>query len=129
MNRIRNQDYPVGARVRWVDCQGNRWAGVIACQTCMRTAVRIEDGRPEYNTLSFEPEGIDLYPEDANPLVFRYTNHRGEVALRRVIPLSVHYGATEHHPTPCWLLRAWCEDRKAVRDFDLELIERNPADG
>lgn len=56
------------------------------------------------------------------PLVFTYTNHRGVTAVRRVTPTSVYYGTTEHHPEPCWLLRAFDHDKQSVRDFDLRRV-------
>ena len=54
---------------------------------------------------------------EGEPLTFIYRNWRGEVAERKVIPLSVHYGATEWHPEPQWLMRAFDLDKQAERDF------------
>jgi hypothetical protein len=57
---------------------------------------------------------------DPNPPVsIVYTNWRGETATRRIRPIGVHYGATEWHSEPQWLLRAFDFDRGAVRDFAL----------
>jgi hypothetical protein len=50
---------------------------------------------------------------------FWYTNWRGEMGLRRAIPQSLHFGTSEWHKTPCWLLTAHDVDRGAVRQFDL----------
>jgi hypothetical protein len=59
-------------------------------------------------------------PSDDGPaLSFRYRNHRGEVAERRVRPIHVWYGSTEHHPYAQWLLRAYDLDKQAERDFAL----------
>ena len=57
--------------------------------------------------------------KDAAPLTFWYVNHAGVGSVRRVIPLAAWFGSTEHHAAPCWLLRAFCLDRQALRDFDL----------
>ena len=56
-----------------------------------------------------------------NPLTleFTYENHRGVTERRRVLPMNIWYSATEHHPVACWMLRAHCLDRKALRDFKL----------
>ncbi len=56
------------------------------------------------------------------PLVFRYRNHAGEVAVRRVVPYRLWYGSTEWHPQPQWLLAACDLDRQAIRDFALSDI-------
>lgn len=51
-------------------------------------------------------------------LKFVYTNHRGETALRRVVPLGAPwYGATRHHPTPQHFLTARDLDKGVTRDF------------
>lgn len=55
------------------------------------------------------------------PLVFGYTNWRGEYAVRKVIPLKVWYGGTEWHPEPQWLLKALdAEKGNAERDFAIQ---------
>lgn len=60
-------------------------------------------------------------PQDADPAVlkFKYTNHRGETGIRTVTPNSVsfHFGSTEWHPDAQWLMRAYDEDKHALRDF------------
>lgn len=48
-----------------------------------------------------------------------YRNHRGEVATRRVTPLRVRFGSTEHHRTPQFLLEVFDHDRLAARTFAL----------
>lgn len=48
-----------------------------------------------------------------------YTNYKGETSTRTIIPLEIRFGVTDWHPEPQWLLRAWCEDRQAWRDFAL----------
>lgn len=53
------------------------------------------------------------------PLTFAYKNHRGEVANRSVTPISVRWGTTPWHPTPCWLLLAFDHERGAQREFNM----------
>lgn len=48
---------------------------------------------------------------------FVYKNHRGETALRRVIPIRVRWGATQWHPKTQWLLVAFDVDHRAEREF------------
>jgi predicted DNA-binding transcriptional regulator YafY len=50
-------------------------------------------------------------------VTFWYANHRGEEAVRRVLPYYLWYGSTEWHPTPQWLVRGYDLDRQAERDF------------
>lgn len=55
--------------------------------------------------------------------IFQYTNHRGETADRRVIPLSLHYQALEPwYPAPCHLLHAYDLDKRAYRHFAMAKI-------
>jgi hypothetical protein len=115
----RNEEFPVGSRVRWVR-GGRLLEGVVALQSCFRTSVRLDGAAA---VLPFDPRGTDLIPGDAPPLTFRYTNYRGESELRRAIPLGAPwYGTTEHHPVATWLLPAWCLDRQAERDFDVQAM-------
>ena len=53
----------------------------------------------------------------APPLQFTYRNYKGEVRDRTVTPLGVRFGATEWHPEPQWLLRAFDHDKQAEREF------------
>jgi hypothetical protein len=124
----RNQDHPVGARVCWFDGRAV-WHGVVERQGAILTAVRVDDGRPDAGTACFDPDGAGLWPADAAPLVFAYTNHRGEKAARRVIPLGWWFGATDFHPEPQWYFKAWCFDRQAVRDFDMRRVGRLAGEG
>jgi len=50
-------------------------------------------------------------------MTFTYTNWRGETALRRVLPMRVHWGTTEWHPDAQWLMEATDLDRGTVRTF------------
>lgn len=56
-------------------------------------------------------------PDDHPPLRFRYTNWRGEVAIRLVWPIEWKYGSTEWHPESQWLLRAFDLDKQEIREF------------
>lgn len=53
----------------------------------------------------------------------RYTNWRGQTAVRRLQAINLWFGVTEWHPEPQWLLRAADLDREAVRDFALKDME------
>lgn len=57
---------------------------------------------------------------------FRYTNHRGETADRRVIPCCLRFGSTEYYPEPQWLLECIDLDKLqegGYRTFALKNIE------
>jgi hypothetical protein len=49
-----------------------------------------------------------------------YTNHRGERAIRRIIPVSIRYATSEWHTRPQWLLIAFDLDKRAHRSFALK---------
>jgi len=52
-----------------------------------------------------------------------YTNYRGETAVRRIVPKSIWFGATDWHPTPGWLLDAYDVEKAAERSFALKDIK------
>lgn len=52
-------------------------------------------------------------------LTGEYRNWRGEVRTRTVAPLVLHFGATEWHPEPGWLLTAIDKETGERRDFAL----------
>ncbi|WP_421983415.1 hypothetical protein [Roseibium sp.] len=56
-------------------------------------------------------------------LSFTYTNYRGETSQRRVKPLHLWHGSTEHHPKPTLLLCGLDLDKNAERDFKLTDID------
>lgn len=51
-----------------------------------------------------------------------YKNHRGEVALRHIVPLFTHYTANEWHPEPCWIMQAFDLDKQEERSFAFKNI-------
>lgn len=60
-----------------------------------------------------------LAPEDP-PIDVVYKNHRGETAVRSIIPLRVFYGQTDFHREPQWLLHCYDVDREAERTYALQ---------
>jgi predicted DNA-binding transcriptional regulator YafY len=57
------------------------------------------------------------------PITFHYTNHRGQCALRKAIPVRVVFEATEWHPEPQWILYAYDVEKHAERGFALRDCE------
>lgn len=54
------------------------------------------------------------------PIKMRYKNWRGEVSNRSILPVgTLERKATEYHPEPQWIMRAWDFDKQAYRDFAL----------
>jgi len=51
------------------------------------------------------------------PVPILYENHRGEVAVRRIVPGPLWFGSTEWHPEPQWLMTADEPDTGKRRDF------------
>ncbi|WP_017998110.1 hypothetical protein [Paracoccus sp. N5] len=52
-------------------------------------------------------------------LVFEYKNWRGELSVRRVLPLKIWFGASTWHPEEQWFMQAKDLDKSEVRDFAL----------
>lgn len=61
-------------------------------------------------------------PETNKAVRIDYTNWQGVRSTRRILPLSVVFGATEWHPEPQWLLHALDLDKQAERDFAMRDI-------
>ena len=53
---------------------------------------------------------------------FTYCNHKGETEKRLVQAESVEHGVFPFHPGRCWVLNAFCMDRRARRTFELGRI-------
>jgi hypothetical protein len=73
----------------------------------------------------FEEDGEEIHPHPecpigSQPVVLRYTNHRGVTTLRTIVPLRVWFGVTAWHPKPQWFLDAVDVDKHAERSFALE---------
>ena len=57
---------------------------------------------------------------DLPPLVFTYTNWRGETSQRQVQPIGLFHGATKWHSDPQWLLQAFDLDKGQERAFTVK---------
>lgn len=62
--------------------------------------------------------------EAKHPIKVRYTNYRGETAIRTIIPLRFYVGATQYHPKEQWLLEVWDVERDALRVYALKDISQ-----
>ncbi len=57
----------------------------------------------------------------ADMIEFVYTNWRGETRVRKARPAGpVMFMATEHHPEPQWIMRAYDPEKRNVRMFALK---------
>lgn len=59
---------------------------------------------------------------DRREVIIDYTNHRGERAERRVLPVGITYNADQWHTTYQWLLIAHDVDKGALRNFAMNDI-------
>ena len=60
--------------------------------------------------------------EPNSVVLIRYTNYRGETALRRIVPRAIRFASTEWHPGEQWLLDAYDLDKGADRSFAMKDI-------
>jgi predicted DNA-binding transcriptional regulator YafY len=63
-----------------------------------------------------------VYTDEHQAVRFTYRNYKGEVSERHVLPAGIHFGETEWHPEPQWLLMAFDLDKQGRRDFALKDI-------
>lgn len=61
---------------------------------------------------------------DEHPLVFEYKNWKGELGIRKVIPLDIHFSSNEFHQEPQWLMVAFDKDKMDERTFAMNDIIR-----
>lgn len=52
-----------------------------------------------------------------------YTNYRGEIGMRTIVPIKIWYGATDWHPENQWLLDALDVEKNANRSFAIKDIK------
>jgi predicted DNA-binding transcriptional regulator YafY len=52
-----------------------------------------------------------------------YVNLRGEQSSRRIVPHAIHFGSSEWHPEPQWLLHAEDLRKGERRDFAMKDIK------
>lgn len=57
-----------------------------------------------------------------HPIKVRYTNYRGEMAVRTIVPISFYFGSTEYHKEEQWLVKLWDVERDAERIYALKEI-------
>lgn len=58
--------------------------------------------------------------EKGMTIQFDYINWQGVPASRKAEVQSIHYGETEYHPAPQWLMSAWDLEKQANRVFAMK---------
>jgi predicted DNA-binding transcriptional regulator YafY len=60
--------------------------------------------------------------EVGNFVEIRYTNHRGETAIRRILPFHIWFGKSPWHENEQWFLDAVDQEKDELRSFALSDI-------
>ncbi len=60
--------------------------------------------------------------DDPDSVSFMYTNWKGKVSKRHVIPSNIFFGSNEWHEEPQWLMEAYDLDKRAMRTFAMECV-------
>lgn len=68
-------------------------------------------------------EVIGNHSPSALAITVRYKNYRGEISIRKIIPLSLTFDSTEYHKEKQWLLEVWDLEKLAHRTYALKDIE------
>jgi hypothetical protein len=55
-------------------------------------------------------------------ITVRYKNYRGEIAVRKIVPVKMWFGKTEYHPHEQWIMTVWDCEKAAYRDYALQDI-------
>lgn len=63
---------------------------------------------------------IDAIADGKAKVKVRYTNYKGDTKVREIVPLSVSFKSTMHHPEPQWILECWDCDKDAYRSYTLK---------
>jgi predicted DNA-binding transcriptional regulator YafY len=56
------------------------------------------------------------------PLTFTYTNYKGIISNRKVMPINLYWGSTEYHEGDQWLLKAFDLGKDEIRIFAVKDI-------
>lgn len=122
----------IRVRIKQLEDAGEAWieeAGQAGAEgekdaerSCMRVAnVFIRAGNELTNILR-EAEGQPLLRpsfRDEEILTIDYVNHKGDRAMRRIVPSRAWYGSDEWHPETQWRLDAFDVDKGEWRSFAL----------
>lgn len=68
------------------------------------------------------PTGMSNLPTSREVSIL-YKNGKGEVAWRRIIPLSISFESSQWRPVPQWIMRAFDRDKEAERSFAIVDIQ------
>ena len=60
--------------------------------------------------------------DDHKVISIVYTNYRGEMGIRHILPKAIRFASTDWHPEPQWLLEAFDLEKKADRSFAMKDI-------
>ena len=52
-----------------------------------------------------------------------YKNWRGEIGVRKILPLDIYFGSTEFHKEQQWLMKVWDLDKEDYRTYALKNIQ------
>ena len=77
------------------------------------------DGAKHAHALVGEEAVANCATPEGEPVVIVYTNYRGEVGRRRILPGRIWFGATTWHPDDQWHLDALDLDKGELRSFVL----------
>lgn len=58
-----------------------------------------------------------------HPIKVKYTNYRGETAIRLIVPIRFFWGSNEYHTQEQWLLEVFDVERDAIRIYALKDIQ------
>ena len=62
-------------------------------------------------------------------VIISYTNWKGALSDRRILPHHMWFGKNQWHPQEQWLLRAYDVEKKDWRDFAFSGIQSWKPDG
>jgi hypothetical protein len=98
--------------------------GVVVEEDCVEITVMSEQS-PRNNAGSeivLGPAQMANLPSSREVSIL-YKNWKGEVAWRRIVPLSISFESSQWHPVPQWVMRALDIDKEAERSFAIVDIQ------
>ena len=76
----------------------------------------LEDCEPDWDGTWWITHSLEVH-NHPQPVVIKYTNWKGQVSDRRILPIGTYWGSNEWHPEDQWLLVAQDLDKGAIRHF------------
>lgn len=69
-----------------------------------------------------EWDKVPVPVDTSRRIIVTYTNYKGITAVRDLTPIRFWFGSNQWHPEPQWMMKAFDEEKRQIRDFAMKDI-------